>query len=131
VVGAPEVPIGRYTAQLLNNAARALGTDFPARFDRKVVSRELDVRQVLNKVALGEADAGIVYRTDALRARDAVGVVNIPAELNVIAEYPIAVTTSSIHSTSAGAWVHFVLSPAGQELLNQAGFLSPTVVAGL
>lgn len=131
VVGAPEVPIGRYTTQILANAARVLGSDFSASFQQKVVSRELDVRQVLNKVALGEADAGIVYRTDAASAKGSVGVVAIPAELNVIAEYPIAVTTATAHTTPAGAWVQFVLSPAGQEALNQAGFLSPAVVAGL
>lgn len=131
VVGAPEVPIGRYTAQLLANAAGVLGADFGARFQQKVVSRELDVRQVLNKVALGEADAGIVYRTDALVAKGRVGVLHIPAQLNVIAEYPIAVTTTTAHPTAAGAWLQFVLSPAGQEVLNQAGFLSPAVVAGL
>jgi molybdate transport system substrate-binding protein len=131
VVGTPEVPIGRYTLQILGNAALSLGADFGARFDQKVVSRELDVRQVLNKVALGEADAGIVYRTDAKRAKDQVGVVTIPAELNVIAEYPIAITSAAAHPSPAGAWIQFVLSPAGQEVLNQAGFLSPTVVAGL
>lgn len=131
VVGTPEVPIGRYTAQILGNAAPSLGADFRARFEQKVVSRELDVRQVLNKVALGEADAAIVYRTDANSAKGKVGVVTIPAELNVIAEYPIAVTFAAAHPTPAGIWVQFVLSPAGQEVLNQAGFLSRTVVAGL
>jgi molybdate transport system substrate-binding protein len=131
VVGTPEVPIGRYTVQILGNAGKTLGVDFAASFDKKVASRELDVRQVLNKVVLGEADAGIVYRTDANSAKDKVGVVTIPAELNVIAEYPIAVTSAAAHPTPAGAWVKFVLSPAGQEVLNAAGFLSPTVVAGL
>ncbi|MEY2931852.1 MAG: hypothetical protein RL033_2601 [Pseudomonadota bacterium] len=131
VVGTPEVPIGRYTVQILGNAGKTLGADFAASFDKKVASRELDVRQVLNKVVLGEADAGIVYRTDANSAKDKVGVVTIPAELNVIAEYPIAVTSAAAHPTPAGAWVKFVLSPAGQEVLNAAGFLSPTVVAGL
>ncbi len=131
VVGAPEVPIGRYTAQLLSNASAALGPGFAAVFEQKVVSRELDVRQVLNKVALGEADAGIVYRSDAQHARGAVEVVTIPAQLNVIAEYPIAVTSTAAHPTLAEAWIQLVLSPAGQELLTRAGFLSPTVVAGL
>lgn len=131
VIGVPEVPIGRYTAQISSKATASLGADFVARFQEKVVSRELDVRQVLHKVALGEADAGIVYRTDALKAGDQVGVVSIPAELNVIAEYPIAVTTAAAHPTPAGVWIKFVLSPAGQEVLNKAGFLSPTVVAGL
>ena len=66
VVGAPEVPIGAYTVQIWQKAA-ATGADFAARLQAKVVSRELNVRQVLAKVVLGEADAGIVYRSDAIR----------------------------------------------------------------
>lgn len=131
VIGSPEVPIGRYTAHILRNAGRSLGADFTARFEQRVVSRELDVRQVSSKVALGEADAGIVYRSDASRVPGQVGLVTIPAELNVLAEYPIAITTATAHPTPAGAWVQFVLSPAGQQALSRAGFLSPTVVAGL
>jgi molybdate transport system substrate-binding protein len=135
VIGAPDVPIGRYTKQILENAAKAdptkgdafkgLGAEFAANFEKKVASRELDVRQVLTKVTLGEADAGIVYRTDANSAKDKLAVVSIPAELNVIAEYPIAVVSAAPHPAPAGEWLQFVLSPAGQELLGKAGFLPP------
>src|SRR5215475_10467943 len=72
VLGAPEVPIGSYTVQILDKASALYGADFRTRVEAKVVSHELNVRQVLNKVAMGEAEAGIVYRTDARAARDLV-----------------------------------------------------------
>src|SRR5262245_55276575 len=88
VIGTPEVPIGTYTLQILDKAKAKLGPDFPARVQARVASREFNVRQVLTKVRLGEADAGIVYRTDARCAGDKVKIVEIPAEFNVRAEYP-------------------------------------------
>jgi len=125
VLGAPDVPIGRYTGQILDNASKSLAADFRQRVEANVVSRELDVRQVLNKVVLGEANAGIVYRTDASSAKGKVSVVSIPPELNVIAEYPIATVSGAPHAEVAAEWVKFVLSPAGQALLQQAGFIAP------
>lgn len=122
VVGAPEVPIGAYTAQILQKAAGKLGSDFPARVRARIVSHELNVRQVLAKVTLGEADAGIVYRSDALTAGDKVHVVAIPAELNVAAEYPIAVLTAAPHPDLARRWIDVVRSPAGRGALQEAGF---------
>jgi len=125
VIGAPEVPIGRYTLQILDRAAPALGSDFRARVEAKVASRELNVRQVLAKVALGEAQAGVVYRTDALASRERVGVVTIPPDLNVLAEYLIAVVNGAPHRELARAWVDFVVSAEGQRVLGSAGFLAP------
>lgn len=125
VIGTAEVPIGRYTLQILDRASGSLGTGFRARVEAKVVSRELDVRQVLTKVSLGEADAGVVYRTDALTACGRVTVVTIPAEFNVVAEYPLAVVKRAAHPTLARAWVDFVLSSEGQQTLRNAGFLAP------
>jgi molybdate transport system substrate-binding protein len=122
VVGAPEVPIGAYTLQLLARARTALGQDFLARVQARVVSRELNVRQVLTKVVLGEADAGIVYRTDARAAGDAVRVLPIPPEINVIAEYPIAVTTRAASSALAQAWVEAATGAEGRALLLSLGF---------
>jgi len=130
VIGAPDVPIGRYTAQILSRANEALGADFSSKLEQKVASRELDVRQVLAKVRLGEADAGIVYRTDANTAQDELSIVTIPADVNVIAEYPIAVVAAAPHPVPAGEWVKFVLSPAGQELLGKAGFIAPAAAGG-
>lgn len=125
VIGTPEVPIGRYTLQILDRASGVLGADFRSRIEAKVVSRELNVRQVLAKVSLGEAEAGFVYRTDAQTALDRVTVLSIPAEMNVIADYPIAVVTAAAHPQLGRAWVEFVLSPSGQRALRDAGFISP------
>jgi len=125
VIGVPDVPIGRYTDRILSNANKTLGADFSSKVEKKIASRELDVRQVLAKVTLGEADAGIVYRTDANSAKDKVAVVTIPADVNVVAEYPLAVVAAAPHPALAEEWMKFVLSPAGQELLGQAGFLPP------
>jgi molybdate transport system substrate-binding protein len=129
VVGVPEVPIGRYTAQILEHANETLGADFSSKVEERIASRELDVRQVLAKVVLGEADAGIVYRTDANSAKDKLAVVTIPADSNVVAEYPIAVAAAAPHPALAEEWMKFVLSPAGRELLVRAGFLPPAAVA--
>lgn len=126
VIGAPEVPIGRYTLQILDRASTTLGADFRSRVEARIVSRELNVRQVLTKVSLGEAQAGFVYRTDARAAQDQVSVVAIPPELNVIAEYPIAVVSGAAHPGLARAWVDFVLSADGQRALRNAGFLAPS-----
>jgi len=119
------VPIGRYSLQILDNASKALGNDFRARVEEHVVSRELNVRQVLAKVTLGEADAAIVYRTDVATDEGAVGVVTIPPELNVLAEYPIAVLEGAPHPELARAWVALVLSVEGQTALSMAGFVLP------
>jgi len=122
VVGAPEVPIGEYTVRILEAASRRYGPAFGAAVESRVASRELNVRQVLAKVALGEADAAIVYRTDALASRGAVEVISIPPELNVVAEYPIAVLRGAPQAGLARAFVELVLSPAGQAVLARHGF---------
>jgi molybdate transport system substrate-binding protein len=123
VVGAPEVPIGGYTVKIFDAAGKKLGPALRAQLDAAVVSRELNVRQVLAKVTLGEADAGIVYRTDALAAKDKAAIVAIPADLNVQADYPVAVVSASKQPELAHAWVQLLLSPEGQERLAGAGFL--------
>ncbi len=122
VVGAPEVPIGEYTARILEAASRRYGPAFGAAVESRVASRELNVRQVLAKVALGEADAAIVYRTDALASRGAVEVISIPPELNVVAEYPIAVLRGAPQAGLARAFVELVLSSAGRAVLARHGF---------
>lgn len=119
VVGAPEVPVGRYTQQVLERA----GADFRAGVEAKVVSRELNVRQVLTKVTLGEADVGIVYRTDAQAAGQGLVVVEVPPELSVRAQYPIAVLGDAPHPSLARSWVEAVRGPQGQQALARAGFL--------
>lgn len=124
VIGSPDVPIGRYTRQVLAKAS-ATWPGFEEQVMAHVASQELNVRQILAKVTLGEADAAIVYRTDATTAPDKVDVIPIPAELDVVAEYPIAVLARAKHPALAQAWVEHVQSPAGQAVLMRAGFEPP------
>jgi molybdate transport system substrate-binding protein len=127
VLGAPEVPIGRYSIQILENASKTLGSEFGGKVRAKVVSKELNVKQVLAKVALGEADAGIVYRTDVTReAQSKVVVLTIPTEVNVVARYPVAILTKSENGTDAQAWVDTVTSEAGRAILLGVGFKLPS-----
>lgn len=126
IVGTPEVPIGRYTAQILERASESLGPDFRARVEARVVSRESNVRQVLTKVRLGEAQAGFVYRTDVSPEQDEVAVITLPAASNVVAAYPIALVKGAHHPQLARAWILLLRSNAGQRALARAGFLPAT-----
>jgi molybdate transport system substrate-binding protein len=121
VIGVPEVPIGAYTVQLLDKA----GAELKQKILANVASRELNVRQVLAKVTLGEADAGIVYRTDAMAGKDKVEIIEIPAKVNVVAEYPVAVLTRAPQPAAAKAFVDLLLSGDGQKRLAAAGFVAP------
>jgi molybdate transport system substrate-binding protein len=121
VIGVPEVPIGNYTLQILDKA----GADFKAKVLANVASRELNVRQVLAKVTLGEADAGVVYKTDAMAGKDKVEIIEIPAKVNVIAEYPVAVLSKAPQAAAAKAFVDLLLSGDGQKRLAAAGFVAP------
>ena len=126
VLAAKEVPVGQYSLDFLEKAGQVplFGPSFPQSVLKNVVSYEENVRSVLNKVALGEADAGIVYSSDVSgEAASKVGQLNIPDELNVIASYPIAIIKDSQHATQAQAFVALVLSPTGQEILAKHGFL--------
>ena len=114
-LAAPQVPAGRYAAEAFAKA----GLQVP------VASQEIDVRAVLNKVALNEADAGIVYATDIRAAGGKVEAVPIPDEHNVTARYPIAVLKHAADPQNAAAFVDFVLSAAGRAALTQFGFLPP------
>lgn len=122
VVGAPEVPIGRYTRQVLDRASSVLGPAFRAQVLDRIVSHELNVRHVLNKVRLGEAEAGIVYRTDARMAAATVIERPIPSAYSVGAVYPIAVAEEAAQRELARMWVAFVRSAPGRGILRSAGF---------
>jgi len=124
VVGGPTVPVGRYTTQVLArlNAGGLLGDDFQARVQANVVSQEANVRAVVAKVGLGEADAGFVYATDAAASADRVAVIDIPDRYNVVAEYPIGVVARSAAAEAAQAFVASVRSAEGQAILRKHGF---------
>lgn len=126
VLAAPEVPVGQYTLDFLEKTSSdpAFGPDFRDAVLANVVSSEQNVRAVLTKVALGEADAGIVYASDlAANEGERVGRLEIPDELNTIAVYPIAALNDSALPQQARAFVDFVLSKAGQEILARYGFI--------
>jgi molybdate transport system substrate-binding protein len=123
--GACEMAAAAYTNQILTNASKRLGDSFVKAVETSVASRELNVRQILAKVSLGEADAGFVYRTDALAGGDRVRAIEIPPDLNVIAEYPIAPLTAARHAALARRWIDLVLSERGRAILTRAGFRSP------
>lgn len=124
VVAGPAVPVGLYTAQSLAKMARSgrFGARFQQRVQANVVSDETNVREVLAKVELGEADAGFVYTTDAATARGRVRLIAIPRAFNVIAAYPIAVVSDSRLKAQAAAFVALVLGPQGRAILRKHGF---------
>jgi molybdate transport system substrate-binding protein len=124
VLAAEEVPVGKYARKALDAMGVQFGTAFKDNVLANVVSNEDNVRQVVAKVQLGEADAGIVYTSDAIAAPD-LKTIEIPAELNVIAEYPIAALTESSNPELANAFIAFVLSEQGQTILQKWGFASP------
>ncbi len=92
MLAAPEVPVGQYARDFLAKASDAnqFGAGFADSVMANLVSSEQNVRAVLTKVALGEADAGIVYRSDATGSGGDVAYLDIPDDLNIIADYPIA-----------------------------------------
>lgn len=122
VVGTDNVPVGIYTRQVLERAGRELGESFVSQVEGHIVSEENNVRLVRAKVEMGEADAAIVYRTDAASS-DRVRVVPIPDALNVRASYPIGKMTRAAHSPEAQQFVDYVLSEAGRRVLREHGFV--------
>ncbi|NED14765.1 molybdate ABC transporter substrate-binding protein [Streptomyces sp. SID9124] len=115
VLAAPEVPVGRYSKQILD----------AQKITVKPVSQEPNVRAVLSKVQLGEADAGLVYKTDVSAAAGKVDSVDIPDEQNAVASYPAATLKASKHSAAAEAFVKWLSSPEAQKFLADAGFQQP------
>jgi molybdate transport system substrate-binding protein len=110
-----DVPCGDFGRQALDNAGVTPSID----------TNEPDVRALLTKIEAGELDAGITYVTDVLSTSGTVEGLEIPAEVNVVAEYPIATLAGAPNPVTAAAWVEFVLSDEGQAILTSYGFISP------
>ncbi len=125
ILAAPEVPAGTYALEYLSKASKVdgLGPEYKQRVLNNVISYEESVRFVLAKVALGEADAGIVYSSDVVGSDgEKVGRLEIPAEYNIVARYPLVILIDSPQPDLARAFVDFVLSPPGQTILADYGF---------
>jgi iron complex transport system substrate-binding protein len=119
------VPVGQYALDFLDKAIKdeKFGAAFKDDVLKNVVSNETDVKAVVSKVALGEADAGIVYITDFNAAADKLGKLDIPDALNTIATYPIAAISDSKNADLSKAFVALVLSPEGQQVMAKYGFI--------
>lgn len=111
----PEVPIGKYTAEVLEKAGVTVTPD----------SFESNVKGIMLKVARGEADAGIVYHSEVIASDGQVEGVKIPTEFNIVAEFPIGIVKNSANKKEAQRFIDYLLSPEGQSLLTQYGFQTP------
>ncbi|MFF0217161.1 molybdate ABC transporter substrate-binding protein [Streptomyces vinaceus] len=115
VLAAPEVPAGRYSKEVLDKQGIKVTP----------VSQEPNVRAALSKVELGEADAALVYKTDAIAAKGKVDAVEIPDDQNAIASYPAATLKATQNPAAADSFVTWLSSPEAQQILQQAGFQKP------
>lgn len=118
------VPVGNYFLQSLDklSADATYGADFKTQVLARVVSKETDVKQVVSKVSLGEADAGVVYTTDAQAAIDKLITIDIPDPFNVIAAYPIGLVKASANPALAQKFIDYILSADGQAVMKKYGF---------
>ncbi len=114
---ADTAPCGKYADQILASSSVTIPADR--------ITRGQDVRATLAAVSEGDADAGIVYVTDAAAVGDAVATVDIPTAENAVARYPIGVVTATTNPATAWAFATFVLGPEAQGVLEAAGFGAP------
>lgn len=127
ILAAEGVPIRAYTDEIVTD----MTASFQEQFYNNVVSAEENVRQVAAKIALGEADAGIVYQSDVTpELAGQVEQITIPDAQNVTATYPIAPLTDATNLALAERFIAFVLSPEGQAILLRRGFAPPPSIAG-
>lgn len=115
VVGTPQVPVGAYTRTVLRNLGLTVVLD-------KVVSQEPDVRSVVGKVALGEADAGFVYQTDIASVSDRVTAIRLPAFAQPKVRYEIGIVRSTRNRAGAQQFISQLRTPRAKAILRRAGF---------
>ncbi len=126
ILAGEQVPAGAYARQVLMNlsAEPAYGPEFEAAVLANLVSNEENVKQVVAKVQLGEADAGIVYRSDVTtRLADDLRQIEIPDQYNVTPAYPLAIMVGAPNVGLAGEFVRFVLAREGQNILERWGLI--------
>jgi len=119
IIGTPTVPVGAYTRQILDSLG--ITQDVMS----NVVDQEPDVKGIVAKIALGEGDAGFVYKTDARPAGKKVQAILVPAWAQPPIRYEIGVVRKSSHRLAARAFIKRVTSLRGRRLLEQAGFGLP------
>ncbi len=120
----PELPIGMATEKLLDNLAAKVAPDFKEKALANVVSRELGVKPIVTKVALGEADAGVVFVSDATAAPE-LATLALPGDVNVTVMFMVAPLAAAADPEKAKAFVDYVLADEAQAMLQAQGFLSP------
>jgi len=120
------VPVGQYALDVLTKMSQdaTFGATFKDKVVANVVSRENNVKSVVAKVRLGEADAGVVYATDITPdAAKELTTLEVPDRFNVIAVYPIAPLKNAVEPKLASQFVDWVLSPKGQQVFTKYGFI--------
>ena len=125
VIGTKDVPFGSYTRQVLEkmNASESYGPEYVDAVYANVVSEETAVSTVVPKLTLGEADAAFVYKSDILQEyKDQLITIEIPAEFNVVAQYPLGVLAASENKDDALDFIEFVRGPEGSAILEDYGF---------
>jgi molybdate transport system substrate-binding protein len=128
VLAAATVPVGAYARTTFGKMSGTAGypADFPGAVDKNVVSNELDVKAVVTKISLGEADAGVVYSTDVTASvAGKLNVLPFPSSFAPDIEYPIDTLKNAPNPNGAQAFVDYILSPDGQAFLKTQGFISP------
>ena len=125
LLGAATIPIGGATDRTLAKAEGTQGAGFKARVEANVVSRELGVQPIVNKVTLGEADAGIVFVTDLPADAQGVTTLAIPDADNTEVPLSIAPVTAGVHPAGAAHFIEFMTTGRGRQLLADAGYLPP------
>ena len=132
VIGTKDVPIGDYTLQILAKLANdsAFGPEFRKLVMANVVSNDTNVNYITSKVALGEADAGIAYKSDVTKNLAAkITKIEIPDKYNVIAEYPMGILKQSKYPALSQEFMNLVESDKGMVVLEKYGFESPKAQA--
>lgn len=128
VIELPAVPAGNYARQALDEMSQdpAFGPEFATRVLANVVSQEPDVKSVLSRIQLGEADAGLLYVSDVATpaVKDQVRTLAIPDRFNIVADYPLAEVKGAPNPAGARAFMNYVLSPAGQATLAKWGLVA-------
>jgi molybdate transport system substrate-binding protein len=125
VMGTKDVPVGDYALQIISKLGNdsAYGPDYKTKVLANVISQETNVNYVVTKVALGEADVGFAYVSDITEnLASKVDKIDIPAEYNIIAEYPMGILLESMYPAESWEFMNLVMSDEGKAVLEKYGF---------